>query len=433
MALHLEWLTEFFHQLPEHHPAPPSPCPQPAQTIPAAHRTRSGRVIHNTPRYEQSASQRNQGLVAWEVLLDQDDREDVPTSESQYTIQKAMENPMAFAAMDNPDILYWDQAMRAHDRDIFIEAVWIELDGHKKMGNYEPIPLNKVPKGTKLLDMVWPMRRKRRIKTQEVYKWKARLNMHGGLQVHGVHYWDTYATVVTWQTVRLFLILSLILGWQSRQLDFVMAYPQAPAEMPLYMHLPQGYKCEGMSRITHALKLVHNVYGQKQAGRVWNIYMDQGMREISFKPSSFDPCLYYHGSIIFLVYIDDCIIFGPDGCLINAVIADLRACTHCFTIDDQGDIGDFLGTQVQKLSDGTIQLTQLQLIDSIIKDLHLQSRSNAKKTPAVPSNLLHKDSDSPDMTLEFHYHSVIGKLNFLEKSTRLDISVSVHQCARFSE
>ena len=197
------------------------------------------------------------------MLLDQDDREDIPTAESQYAIQKAMENPMAFAAMDNPDILYWDQAMRAHDQDKFIEAVRFELDGHEKMGNYKPILLNKVPKGTKLLNMVWSMQRKRRIKTQEVYKWKAQLNMHGGQQVHSVHYWDTYTPVVTWQTVRLFLILSLILRWQSRQLDFVMAYPQAPAEMPLYMRLPQRYKCEGMSRKTHALKLVCNVYRQK--------------------------------------------------------------------------------------------------------------------------------------------------------------------------
>ena len=240
-------------------------------------------------------NQRDQGLVAWEVLLDQDEREDVPTAESQYAIQKGIENPMAFTAIDNPDILYWDQAMKAHDRDKFMEAVRVELDGHEKMGNYEPIPLNKVPKGTKLLDMVWSMRRKRKIKTQEVYKWKARLNVHGGQQVHGVHYWDTYAPVVTWQTVRLFLILSLILGWKSRQLDFVMAYPQAPAEMPLYMRLPQGYKREGITRKTHALKLVRNVYGQKQAGHVWNKYMDQGMKEIGFKPSAFDPCLYYRG------------------------------------------------------------------------------------------------------------------------------------------
>ena len=88
---------------------------------------------------------------------------------------------------------------------------------------------------------------------------------------------------------------------------------------------------------------------------------------------------------------------------------------------------------MQKLDDGSIKLTQPQLIDSIIKDLHLQRGSNAKKTPAVTTNLLHKDSDGPDMTTDFHYRSMIGKLNFLEKSAQPDISISVHQCADFSE
>ena len=232
------------------------PQPQPAQPLPAAQQTCSGRVIQNTPRYEQSISQRIQALVAWEVLLDQDDWEDTPTAASQYAIQKALENPIAFAASNNPDILYWDQAMKVHDHDEFIDTVGIELDGHERMGDYEPIPIDKVPKGTKLINMVWSMRHKQRIKTQEVYKWKACLNVHGGQQEHGVHYWDTYAPVVTWQMVRFFLILSLILGWQSRQLDFVMAYPQAPAEMLLYMWFPQGYKCNGMMRKTHVLKLI---------------------------------------------------------------------------------------------------------------------------------------------------------------------------------
>ena len=53
--------------------------------------------------------------------------------------------------------------------------------------------------------------------------------------------------------------------------------------------------------------------------------------------------------------------------------------------------------------------------------------------PAVPTNLLHKDIEGKGMTPEFHYRSVIGKLNFLEKSTRPDISVSMNQCACFSE
>ena len=102
-------------------------------------------------------------------------------------------------------------------------------------------------------------------------------------------------------------------------------------------------------------------------------------------------------------------------------------------VDDQGDIGEFLGFQVQKQDDGSILLTQPQLIDSIIKDLHLQASSNGKKTPSVTTSLLHKDSDGPEMTPDFHYRSVISKLNFLEKSTRPNISISVHQCARFSE
>ena len=37
------------------------------------------------------------------------------------------------------------------------------------------------------------------------------------------------------------------------------------------------------------------------------------------------------------------------------------------------------------------------------------------------------------MAPEFHYSSVIGKLNFIEKSTCSNISISVHKCVRFSE
>ena len=144
-----------------HQTAPQLPQPQPEQPLPAARQTHSGRFICNTPRYEQSISQRSQGLVAWEDLLDQDEQEDVPTAASQYTIQKALDDPIAFTATYNPDILCWDQAMKAHDWEKFISAVRIELDIHERMGNYEPIPIDKVPRGTKLIDMVWSMHRKR--------------------------------------------------------------------------------------------------------------------------------------------------------------------------------------------------------------------------------------------------------------------------------
>ena len=110
---------------------PPQQAPTQAPQNSAVRQTCSGQVITNTPRYDQSMTQRSQGLVAWEVLVDQDKREDMPTASTQYAIQKALEDPIFFAASCNPDIFYWDQAMKAHDRDKFVEAVGIELEGHE--------------------------------------------------------------------------------------------------------------------------------------------------------------------------------------------------------------------------------------------------------------------------------------------------------------
>lgn len=86
------------------------------------------------------------------------------------------------------------------------------------------------------------MRRKRDIKTREVYKHKARLNLHGGQQIKGVHYDETYSPVVQWASVRMALILSIVHGWSSRQIDFVLAFPQADIPHDNYMKLLKGVK-----------------------------------------------------------------------------------------------------------------------------------------------------------------------------------------------
>ena len=190
---------------------------------------------------------------------------------------------------------------------------------------------------------------------REVYKWKARLNVHRGQQEHGVNFWETYAPVVSWQTLRLFFIHSILKGWHSKQMDFVLAYPHAPAEVPLSMRFPKGYKFKnGISEDTHILKLTKNIYGQKQAGRVWNKYLDEGLGEISFKPSKMDPCLYFRSRIVLLVHIDDCIMFGPDMKELNKVVEEMRTSSKKFRVEDFGDIKDFLGIQVTRRKDKTI-------------------------------------------------------------------------------
>ena len=78
-----------------------------------------------------------------------------------------------------------------------------------------------------------------------------------------------------------------------RQIDFVQAYTQAPIEHDMYMELPQGIETKHRNSKDYVLKLLANLYGQKQTGHVWNQYMVKKLREIGFMQSIGDGCVFY--------------------------------------------------------------------------------------------------------------------------------------------
>jgi len=202
-----------------------------------------------------------------------------------------------------------------------------------------------VPKNTRILDSVWDMRRKRKIGTGEISKYKARLNAHGGQQVFGINYWETYAPVVMWMTIRLIITLAKVKGWYSRQLDFVLAYPQAEIEGDIYMKLPKGFKIhneEGKGK--HCLRLLKNNYRLKQAGRVWNLHLHKGLIKLKYVQSKTDPCLYYRKDTMLAIYIDDCILIAKTEKLITAAVKELSI---NFEITDEGEVDEYLGVKVK--------------------------------------------------------------------------------------
>jgi hypothetical protein len=106
-----------------------------------------------------------------------------------FEIQEALVDPIAFAATLNPDTIYLHEAMSAPDREKFLEAMAREVQDHENFDHWELIPKAAVPEGTVILPAVWSMKRKRCIQMNKVcYKWKARLNIHGGKQIKDVHY-----------------------------------------------------------------------------------------------------------------------------------------------------------------------------------------------------------------------------------------------------
>jgi hypothetical protein len=109
--------------------------------------------------------------------------------------------------------------------------------------------------------------------TGKITKHKARLDLHGGKQEFGMMYYHTYAPVVTWFAIQLLIVFGILFSWSLQQVDFVMAYRQAPIKMDMYIELPQGINIKNGNSKNHVFKLLANLYGQKQAGRVWNGYL----------------------------------------------------------------------------------------------------------------------------------------------------------------
>jgi hypothetical protein len=89
-----------------------------------------------------------------------------------------------------------------------------------------------------------------------------------------------------------------------------MAYPQAPIKMDMYVELPTGIHTKHGNSKDNVLKLLANIFRQKQAGRTWISNLVTKLQEINFKHSLIDDCVFYRDDVIFIVDVDDGIFLG---------------------------------------------------------------------------------------------------------------------------
>jgi hypothetical protein len=195
--------------------------------------------------------------------------------------------------------------------------------------------------------------------------------------------------MVTWASVRMALILSIINRWETRQIDFVMAYPHTDMECDLYIKLPAGAETIDELGDGFVLKLKKNIYEQKQARRVWHEHLKAALEDIGFTASKIDECVFYKVTTMFLCYVDDGIFAGPSREEIEDVIEQLRM--RGFKVEDKGTMQDYLGINIEYLPGDKIRLTQPQIIDSILEEVPIAKHLKDKNTPSAVSKPLIRD------------------------------------------
>ena len=182
--------------------------------------------------------------------------------------------------------------------------------------------------------------------------------------------------------------------------------------------------------------LKSSLYGLKQASLNWYEKLREGLLSRGFKSSVIDPCLYIKDGMLLLTYVDDCIIASPSMDRIDHFVHSMKTGPENFVLTDEGDVDKFLGIEITKHEGSSFELSQPYLIERILRLLGLLDNdfkvdTNPAMTPAFQS-LLHRDLAGKPRRRPWNYRTAIGMLNYLQGHSRPDISMAVHQCARYS-
>jgi hypothetical protein len=237
---------------------------------------------------------------------------------------------------------------------------------------------------------------------------------------------ETFAPVVAFSTVRLFLILSLKFKWYTCSIDFANAFVQAELKHPVWIHLPRGFHSTHSGKT--CLELQKSLYGLAEAPRLWNLHLFEAITDLGFVPSAIDPCLMMKKDIFLVFFCDDAGVAAKSEAVIDDLVDALN--DKGFELTREQSFSEFLGIKYEELSDGSISMTQKGLISKIIAAADMEG-CNPKHTPA-PKAALGLDPDGETMNETWSYPSIVGMLLYLSTNTRPDISFAVSQVARYT-
>ena len=78
------------------------------------------------------------------------------------------------------------------------------------------------------------------------------------------------------------MVIAHIHKLDSKSIEFILAFPQANLDVPVFMELPVGFQEKDEHRGKYVLRLKKNLYGLKQAGFNWFHMLKQGLEAREF-------------------------------------------------------------------------------------------------------------------------------------------------------
>ncbi|CAI7833990.1 unnamed protein product [Closterium sp. NIES-53] len=216
---------------------------------------------------------------------------------------------------------------------------------------------------------------------------------------------------------------------QKEKQDFNEIFAPTAKPPTLRMTQPPGYE-DGTGRVC---KLKKSIYGLKQAPRCWYQKLAAVLEEMGFRTSSCDESLFLKGEgeklVLFLVYVDDILLFSSSMKEIQKVQQQLMKNFKCKTL---GEVKYYLGMHVERdLDHRWLKLDQEKFIKELDEKYGTENECKvATPLPAEFKLVKAAEDEGVEAEEQQQFQSLVGSLLYAAVHTRPDISFSVGQLAR---
>ena len=156
-------------------------------------------------------------------------------------------------------------ASTGKDSDGWWTSMKKEFQNHLTNGSWEWVDASSVPKGRRLIKLIWVYKVKRDGSL------KSRLCVQGCNQQSGIDYDQTFSAALRSPSLRMLASYAAHNHCRMRRFDFVSAYLQGELEEGevVYCSAPPGFERVGSDGQPMVCKVIKPIYGMAQAGRRW--------------------------------------------------------------------------------------------------------------------------------------------------------------------
>ncbi|SGZ16663.1 BQ5605_C020g09054 [Microbotryum silenes-dioicae] len=324
----------------------------------------------------------------------------------------------------------WRKAMSSDERDIWAQAAAAEFTAMRDDFKVFTIkPRSALPPGATIVTskFVWKTKRDAR---GDVTGRKARLVAQGNRQRDGIDFSETFAPVARFSSIRCLLALSAANGYHVHQADIDKVYLHGELNHDIWMTTPRGFDFPS----NKVLRLRRSIYGLKQAGRIWNRHIDTSLRNLGYKATGTDHCIYsriddQQRPHYIALYVDDLLIVSPGLDEIKRVISGLE---QQYAVKRLGPAEYILGIQIRRLDDGSIALSQERYIMDVLARFHFDTTTRGTTVPMTPGLSLTAIPGQGTEHIRLWYLQAIGSLLCISLGTRPDIAFAVSYLSRLA-